>query len=361
MIFRKRHPPTGATPGTLVIPEKAKRPTIRVMRYTEDTLRDREVREVEEIKPCLAEGGVTWVDVQGLGDRETLQAIRELFSIHPLAMEDVVNVPQRPKTEAYDEHQFFVARAITLQNGARLDAEQVSIFIGSNYVLTFQERLGQVFDCVRDRVRRCGGRIRKHGPDYLGYAIIDAAIDGYFPVVEYVGDQIESLEHALLERPDPDALQKIQRLRRDVLALRRVIVPQREAVRTLIRDDTPMVSDAVCVYLRDVDDHCVQLADVLQAYRDMSTSLMDMYLSSLGHRQNEIMKVLTIMASIFIPLTFMAGIYGMNFDNMPELKIGWAYPALIVLMALVAVTMILYFRRKGWIGRSRDKATKERP
>ncbi len=358
MIFRKRHPPTGATPGTLVIPDRARPPIIRVIRYTEDDLQEQEISKVEEIRPHLSEGAVTWVDVQGLGDRESLQAIRELFSIHPLAMEDIVNVPQRPKTETYDEHQFFITRVVMLRDDAPLDTDQVSIFIGSNYVLTFQERFGHVFDCVRDRMRRRGGRIRKHGPDYLGYAIMDAAVDGYFPVVEYLGDQIETLEDALLERPGPDALQKIQCIRRDVLALRRVILPHREAVSMLIRNDTPMVSDEVCVYLRDVDDHCVQLADVLQSYRDMATGLVDMYLSSLGHRQNEIMKVLTVMASIFIPLTFMVGIYGMNFENMPELKIGWAYPALLVLMALAAAVMILYFRRKGWIGRRRDQATK---
>jgi magnesium transporter len=320
------------------------------MEYAEGSLHEQEVVDILDLAGCLERSAVTWVDVCGLGDEATLRKIGEIFSLHPLALEDIVNVPQRPKVEVYDAHLLLITRMVMPRNGAVLDTEQVSIFVGQNYVLTFQERHGDVFDPVRARIRRGGGPIRKFGPAYLAYALLDTVIDAYYPVLERMGDFLETLEEEVVHRPTRESLQKVYQAKRELLTLRRAVWPQREAINTLIRDDNDFVSDAVRVYLRDTYDHCVQLIDGTETYRELAGGLMDMYLSSVGNRQNEVMKVLTIMASIFIPLTFLAGIYGMNFENMPELDSNWGYPMLLAIMAGTAIAMLLFFRRLGWIG-----------
>lgn len=349
-MFRKRHTSVGARPGTLMIQNGMPPPVIRVMQYGADTLQEREITEVDRLRDFPADGTITWIDVLGLGDEAVLRRIAEIFSIHALAIEDVVNVPQRPKTETYDEHQLVITRMANMPSPRVLNAEQVSVFVGKNYVITFQERDGDVLDPVRARIRRGGGPMRKQGPDYLAYAIIDAIIDGYYPILETVGDYLESLEEDVLARPTPQTLQAVHEVKRNLLTLRRIIWPHREALNELIRDDTPMISDEVCVYLRDCYDHCIQIIDVIESYREIAGGLMDVYLSSVANRQNDVMKVLTIMATIFIPLTFLAGLYGMNFENMPELHLAWSYPALLLIMILTALGMTIYFRRKGWIG-----------
>lgn len=350
-MFRKRHTPVGAKPGTLMINSHAQRPTIRVMKYKPDHLEEHDIAAVAELKDLFEENTVCWIDVQGLGDEKVLREFAELFSIHPLALEDVVNVPQRPKIERFDEHTLCITRMALLRDEG-IEPEQVSLFVGPNYVLTFQERCGDVFDPVRIRLRQGGSVIRCSGPSYLAYALLDAVIDGYYPILETFGEKLETLEDEIMANPRPAILSEIHQAKRDLLGIRRAIWPQREAVNSLIRDEDPLISDTVRVYLRDCYDHCVQIMDGVETYRELTGGLMDVYLSSVGNRQNEVMKVLTIMASIFIPLTFMAGVYGMNFENMPELHTPWAYPFLLAAMAVVAVGMIWYFRRKGWLGGS---------
>jgi magnesium transporter len=348
-MFRKRHPPVGAKPGTLMIHSQAQRPVVRVMKYRPDHLEEHDVAAVAKLKDLLEENTVCWIDVQGLGDEKVLRELADLFSIHLLALEDVVNVPQRPKVERFEEHTLCITR-MTPPRGEEIEPEQVSVFIGPNYVLTFQERYGDVFDPVRNRIRQGGPILRSSGPSYLAYALLDAVIDGYYPILEKLGEKLEALEDEVVADPRPAVLHEVHQAKRDLLAIRRAIWPQREAVNALIRDENPLISDQVRVYLRDCYDHCVQIMDGVETYRELAGGLMDVYLSGVGNRQNEVMKVLTIMASIFIPLTFMAGIYGMNFENMPELHSAWGYPFLLAAMVVVAVGMTVFFRRKGWLG-----------
>jgi len=355
-IFRKRHTAVGARPGTLVIDEKAGKPTIQVFEYTEDDVREHEHVEADEVKRFLQSDTRIWIDVKGLGDEKILRTIGEALALHPLALEDIVNVPQRPKVEPYDQHLLIVTRMVSLKANQEINAEQVSILVGKNYVATFQERPGDLFDPIRTRLRQGKGPIRRLGCDYLAYALLDAVIDGYYPVLESYGEFLEALEDRIVQTPEPSVLMAVHDAKRDLLALRRGIWPQREAVNSLLRDDSPFVSDEVRVYLRDCYDHCVQIMDAVETYRELVGGLMDVYLSSVGNRQNEVMKVLTIMASIFIPLTFLAGIYGMNFQHMPELASKWGYPILLTVMLVTAAGMVLYFRVKGWIGKPRPRS-----
>jgi len=319
------------------------------MKYTPDHLKEHDIAAVAKLKDLLEENTVCWIDVQGLGDEKVLREFADLFSIHPLALEDVVNVPQRPKIERFEKHTLCITRMALLRDET-IKHEQVSIFVGPDYVLTFQEHSGDVFDPVRNRIRQGGPILRSSGSSYLAYALLDAVIDGYYPIMEVFGEKLEGLEDKIVANPQPAILQEIHQAKRDLLALRRAIWPQREAINALIRDENLLITDTVRVYLRDCYDHCVQIMDAIETYRELAGGLMDVYLSSVGNRQNEVMKVLTIMASIFIPLTFMAGVYGMNFENMPELHSAWGYPLLLAAMGIVGVGMIVYFRRKGWLG-----------
>ena len=332
-----------------MINSHAARPSIRVMKYKPDHLEEHDIAAVAEVKDLLEENTVCWIDVQGLGDETILREFADLFSIHALALEDVVNVPQRAKTERYEKHTLCITRMALLREDG-VESEQVSLFVGSNYVLTFQERAGDVFDPIRNRIRQGGPVLHSSGPGYLAYALLDAVIDGYFPILEVFGEKLEALEDNLVANPRPAVLHEIHQAKRDLLALRRAIWPQREAISALIRDEDPLFPETVRVYLRDCTDHCVQIMDGIETYRELAGGLMDVYLSCVGNRQNEVMKVLTIMASIFIPLTFMAGIYGMNFEDMPELHMRWGYPLLLAAMVVVAIGMVVYFRRKGWLG-----------
>lgn len=353
-LFAKKHTEVGARPGTLVIDNDADESQIRIIRYTLAEVTDCAVQTVDEIRAELSKDGVVWIDVQGLGDEKLIRAIGDLFSIHMLALEDVVNVPQRPKTESFDLHQLYISRMVRVDERHDLECEQVSIFFGKNFVLTFQERHGDVLDPVRRRIRSNKGPMRTSGPDYLAYAIIDTIIDGYYPVLEQYGEYLEALESRVVANATPQMLDGINRIKRNLLILRRGIWPQRDAINVMIRDDCPFVSDGLKVFLRDCYDHCVQVADVLETFRETAGALLSTYLSAIGNKQNEVMRMLTIMASIFIPLTFMAGIYGMNFEEMPELKQGAAYPILLFVMFSTAVGMLIYFKRLGWIWTSQN-------
>ncbi len=352
---RKSEPPVGASPGTLVVPEGSPKPEIHVLRYTSDQCRDEVVKDITALRRVLEKPGKVWVDVHGLGDAWLLMGIGQLFSLHPLSLEDVLHIPQRPKTETFEQHEFHVSRMIRFGPTGDLDVEQISIFWGERFVLTFQERPGgDVLDPVRRRLRGGRGRMRGMGTDYLAYAIIDAIIDGYYPVLEKLGSELEELEEAVIRRPERELLLRVQRVKHALLTLRRAVWPERDAINVLLREESPWVSAAVRVYLRDSYDHCVQAADVIETYREISGGLLNTYLSVVGNRTTEIMRVLTIMSSIFIPLTFVVGVYGMNFEHMPELNWHWAYPLLMAIMLGSALGMVAYFRRKGWIGKRRE-------
>jgi magnesium transporter len=348
--FKKRHPDVGARPGTLMIADDAPPPRIRMISYAPDECRELDIHSAQELTAALEPGNVTWVDVQGFGDESMVQQIAEVFSIHPLALEDIINMPQRPKAESYGEQVLIITRMVRVGSGGSIDMEQVSLLLGENCVVTFQERYGDILDPVRERIRLPASRLRQNGSGYLTYAIIDTIVDGYYPVIEAIGDHLEHLERVVMENPSTDVLRELNRTKNMLVNLRRAVWPQREAVNSLIRDENALITDEVRVFFRDTYDHCVQTAEVIEMYREMSTGLMNTYLSSIANRTNDVMKVLTIMASIFIPLTFLAGIYGMNFEHMPELHVTWAYPAVWVTMIATASGMVAYFWSKGWLG-----------
>ncbi len=348
-LFKKNHPDIGARPGTLVISADAPSPKIHVMHFTPTELKEEDVTDTEQLRAAHDPNTTTWVDVQGFGDEDMIRRIAERFSIHPLAIEDIINVPQRPKAETYDDQILIIVRMVNSVGQAEIDIEQVSIVLGKNYVLTFQERYGDVLDPVRRRIRSGKGRIRTEGPGYVAYAIFDTIVDAYYPVLEQISNYLEDLEITVVENPTPRLLKYLNQVKNRLINLRRAIWPQRQVANSLARDEHPLIDPNVRIYLRDTYDHCVQSAEVVEMYREMVTGLMNMYLASVANRQNEVMKVLTITAAIFIPLTFMAGIYGMNFEYMPELHVPWAYPVIWTTMILMAGGMLFYFYRKGWI------------
>ena len=341
-------------PGALAIDSSLSAPCVRILRYSADVIDEREDVSPPMIAESIDEHCVTWVDVNGLGDEALLREICEIFNLHPLAVGDVVNVPQRPKAESYGDYVFLVTRMLGDRSSLLIEPEQVSIFLGPQYVLTFQERRGDVFDPLRERIRAGKGRIRRMGADYLAYSLLDAVIDGYYPYLESLGDRLEDLEDEALDHPRVATLKEANHIRSTLSLMRRILWPQREAINSLIRDETPLISDAVRVYLRDAHDHCTQLSDVVESYREVVGAIANTYLSVVSNRTNDVMKVLTIMSSIFIPLTFMVGVYGMNFDHMPELHFRYGYPLLVAAMLAVAAGLLVYFYYLGWIGRTPD-------
>ncbi len=354
---RRRHerrPPPGTAPGTLSVDPAAPPPVMQVIAYGPDGLVEQAVSDLAALPPLLARYPVTWLNVDGLGDVATIRRLGELFGLHPLALEDAVSAHQRAKVEEYKEHLFIVVRTFELRE--HLEGEQVSIFLGKRFVVTFQERAGDCWGPVRERLRAPTSRMREAGADYLAYALIDAGIDSYFPIIESYGERLETLEDEVIVRPTRATISAIHEIRRELLGLRRAVWPLREAINTCIRDQTGFFREETRVYLRDCYDHTFQVIDLLETYRELGSGLMETYLSSIGNRTNEVMRVLTIIATIFIPLTFIAGVYGMNFKteaspwNMPELGWRWGYPFCLALMAGVSAALLVYFRRKGWLG-----------
>lgn len=349
----------GTAPGTVMVDPDAPKPHIRVLGFGPDGCDERTVSSVDEIAPFLSRWPVTWVDVDGLGDADTLHKIGQLFKLHPLALEDAASVHQRPKVEEFEGQIFIVARMATL-NGL-LDTEQLSLFLGRNFVITFQEGVpGDPFDPVRHRIKQAGGRIRQLGPDYLAYALLDAVIDGYFPRLEQLGERLDVLEDQILARPDRQAISRLFDAKRELLNLRRAVWPLREGINSLLRDPSELLNDETRLHLRDCYDHVVRIIDLVETYRELGSDLIDLYMSSVSQRLNEVMKVLTIIATIFIPLTFISSIYGMNFNtakspwNMPELNWFWGYPFALGLMAVTAMGLVFYVWWKGWL---RETAT----
>jgi len=346
--------PPGSAPGMLVAPADAPMPTVRMIAYGPDGIDEKRVGNLDEVRRTLERRSVTWLDVVGLGSAEMIRKIGAMFDLHPLALEDVLHVHQRAKVEHYGEHLFLVCR-MPSSGVEYLETEQLGIFLGKNFVVSFQEREGDCLDPVRERLRHGRGRIRSEGPDYLAYALVDAVIDAYFPVTEGFGDRIDALEEEVLGRPGREVLGRIHALQRDLIALRRVLWPHRDAVQALSRESGAIVDEGTRVFLRDAFDHTVRLIEIVEHDRELAAQLRDLHLSLLSHRMNEVMRVLTVIATLFIPLTFVAGVYGMNFDpsvspwNMPELRWAFGYPLALLMMAGMAGALLLYFRRKGWI------------
>jgi magnesium transporter len=347
----------GSPPGTLIIDADSQIPNIFLIDYNSAESVGVTLKTPEECIPYLDTESVSWVDVQGLGSEDVLQSLGKVFNLHPLVLEDAVNIPQRPKVEEYQDQLLIVAHMVTRRpdSGGFL-SEQVSLVVSRNYLLSIQEEPEyDAFEPVRGRIHHNKGIIRQQGTDYLAYALIDAVIDGFFPVLEDYGERLEDLQDEVVAKPTKQTLNKIHKVKRELLLLRRAIWPQRDAINSLIRDDCQLISPPVRIYLRDCYDHTVQVIDMVETYRELASNLMDIYLSSISNRMNEVMQTLTVISTIFIPLTFIVGIYGMNFDrdksplNMPELGWYYGYPAIVTLMIAIATGLLIYFWRKGWL------------
>jgi magnesium transporter len=346
----------GDMPGTIIIDADAPPPIMFLVDYNNTNVIHKQLNAPEECAPYLDKESVTWVDVQGLGSADILERLGKVFDLHPLVLEDVVNVTERPKIEDYDDQLVIISRMVVpKERVCGFYSEQISLVLGKHYLLTVQEE--PEHDClegVRSRIDKGKGIIRSSGVDYLAYTLLDAIIDGFFPVLELYGERIEELEQEVIVKPTPKTLQKIYKIRRELLQLRRAIWPQRDAINSLIRDGNDLITDEVRIYLRDCYDHAVQVMDMVETYRELASGLMDVYLSAVSNRMNEVMKFLTVMSSIFIPLTFVAGIYGMNFNteksrwNMPELNWYWGYPLCLAAMGAIAGGLIFVFWRRGW-------------
>ncbi len=340
--------PIGASPGTLQPGPDAQPSRVSAIGFGPEGVIELNPIEVEAIKTLRPSCNVVWIDVTGFGDVALLKHLGELFDLHRLALEDVVNLHQRAKVEDYGAHEFLVLRMVDQTNTR--ETEQLGMFVGPGFVLTFQERPGDCFDLVRQRLRDPNGQIQKRGSDYLAYALLDAVVDAYFPVLEGLDGRLEQIEGAILDGHEgAAAVRELHAVRRCLLVVRRALWPLREATSTLVRGEAKHFSADVQPYLRDVHDHVVQLLDLLENHREMTSSLLELHLSTVNNKLNEVMKLLTIIATIFIPLTFLVGVYGMNFDWMPELRVWWGYPACLLLMVTIAASMLVWFRRRRWI------------
>ena len=354
----------GAAPGTLHIDSEAV-PTIVMMDYEPERglVAERKLERLDECLPYLGKPGVTWIDVRGIGHAPTFERLGQIFDIHPLALEDMVNVPQRPKTELFPKQQLIITRMATLIDDL-LTTEQFAILFGAGFVVTVQEEPRvDCLDSVRERIRQSRSGFCGRGSDYLASALLDAVIDGFYPVMEHFGERIDELELQVLG-PKHVPAQRIFTVKRELLMLRRAIWPQRDLLAQLIRDESPLVSKETHPYFRDTYDHCVQAIDMVETYRELTSSLMDQLMTKASNRLNEVMKVLTVLSTIFLPMTFIAGVYGMNFElavspwNMPELRWAYGYPFALALMLASSIGLLLYYRRKGWIGRADDTYAK---
>ena len=316
--------------------------------YDETHIQEREIQTLEGALP--PEGGpVTWIHIDGLHEIRLLEQMGSAFGLHPLTLEDILNTEQRPKSEDHGDYLYIVLRLFHENAGGGLVPEQVSIVFGRNWLISLQEKEGRLFDPIRERLRNEKGRLRKAGADYLAHALLDAIVDSYFVILDKFGEKTEHLEDALIGRPSPQTLRAIQALKREVILLRKSVWPLREMLGGLGRSDSSLIREPSVIYFRDIYDHAVQVIDTIETYRDMLSGMLDIYLSSISNRMNEIMKVLTIIATVFMPLTFLVGVYGTNFKYLPELEWRWGYFALWGVMIIIAIFMLLFFRRKKWL------------
>jgi magnesium transporter len=357
LVLRGRAKPPGASPGTVVHtgPRRVETVIYECFEYGDGAFREQHPADVLECFPFAPPPHITWVNVDGLHEVDRLRAIGERAGLHALVVEDVASTGQRPKVEDYDSQLYIVLRMLSYNDDHQvIEEEQLSLVLGPGFLLSFQEQPGDAFDAVRERLRNGKGSLRSRGADYLAYALIDAVVDHFFVVLEKLADRLEEVETEVIERPTPSSINRIHQLKRELLVMRKAVRPLRDVLNTMIRDDCALVTAPTRLFLRDAYDHTVQVIDTMETMRDLVSGLMDLYLSSVSNRMNEVMKVLTIIATLFIPLTFIAGIYGMNFDpdtspmNMPELRWYWGYPFSLLLMGVTAAGLIAFFKRKGW-------------
>lgn len=359
-MFKTRHSIPGTPPGFLGAVENRpdQRTVIKLVEYNAGELTETEVASIDDLPCCNEPGHVYWIEINGVGDIKVLQGLANKYQLHPLALEDVLHTPQRPKVESYDDYLFIVTQMLYLDPHRRMCGEQVSMFLNKNLLITIQEEADlDVFNPVRDRIRSGRGSIRKLGPDYLAYALLDSIIDHCYPILEAIGDSLEEMEDRMVANPKPIHMAVLHDYRRTLMQMRRFVWPERDVVNALLHDESNIVASQTKLFLRDCYDHTVQIMDLVESYRDVTSGLMEIYLSSVSQRTNEIMRVLTVMSSIFIPLTFIAGVYGMNFDtdggknpwNMPELHWRYGYLVCIGIMLAVAFGMVLFFKRKRWL------------
>ena len=341
----------GIPPGTLLPKPEEEYPPVRlqIFQYDGEHVEDRDVLRVEQAAPLEGDDRISWINVNGIHDSDVLRRIGESFGIHPLVLEDIQSREQRPKVDDYGQYVFLILRMLQYDGERReLVSEQVSFVLGERFVISFQEREGDVFDPIRSRLLQGKGRIRAAGADYLLYSLIDAVVDHYFVVLEGLEERMDEIEHEVLLSPNRATLNAIYSLKHETLGLRRSVWPLREVISSLEKGGSGLITQPTVLYLRDIYDHAIQVIDTIEMFRETVASLLDVYLNNLSHRMNAVMKVLTVIATIFIPLTFIAGIYGMNFEHMPELGWPWAYPALWGVMILLATGMIVLFKRKDW-------------
>lgn len=342
----------GLAPGTLIhIGEhKDEKVKITLINYDATQLKKKELKEIEEPFHLNDKTSVTWINIDGIHQVEVIEKIGKHFDIHSLVLEDILNTGQHPKAEDFDDYIYIVLKMLyNDKEELKVQSEQISFILGKNFLITFQEIEGDVFSSVRDRIHKGKGRIRKMGCDYLTYALIDAIVDNYFIVLETFGDRLESLEEELLENPTPKTLQVINDIKREMIFFRKQVWPVREIISGILKWDSQLINDSMDIYFKDVHDHTIQIIDTIESFRDVLSSMTDMYLSSISNKMNEVMKLLTIIATIFIPITFVAGIYGMNFKFMPELEWKWGYCAVWLIITAIVISMICYFKRKSWL------------
>ena len=349
----KRHSQkAGLPPGTLVYVGDKDLGPIRItyMDYDEQNFHEEQAKKIEDCFGFKTTPTVSWVNIDGIHDVQLIEKLGKHYGLHPLTLEDILHTGQRPKYEDFEKHLFIVLKMLSYNEDSQaVESEQVSLILGPNFVISFQERVGDVFEQIRERIRNAKGRIRKAEADYLAYALIDAIVDSYFAILERISEKIESVEEELVGDPTEKTLHQIHSMKREMISLRKSIWPLREVVSGFQRSESSIMQEATGLYLRDVYDHTIQIIDTIESLRDMVSGMLDIYLSSISNKMNAVMKVLTIIATMFIPLTFVAGIYGMNFEHMPELKWKYGYAAVWCVMASMAVVMLIYFRRKKWL------------
>lgn len=343
----------GLPPGTLVhVGEDKKLPksVITIFDYDESYYEERSADTIEECFSFRDKPSITWINIDGIEEIEVIQKVQSHFNIHPLVLEDIVNTEQRPKVEDHGEYIYMILKMLYFDpETAEIKSEQVSLIMGSNYVISFQETKGDVFDPIRDRIRHLKGRVRKASADYLAYALIDSIVDHYFVILELLDEQLEHLEDEIAENPHTETTSEIHQLKREMIFLKKQVWPLRELINGLIKSESPLIKKDTRVYLQDLYDHAVQVIDTIESFRDILGGLHDIYLTTISNKLNDVMRVLTVISTIFMPLTFIVGVYGMNFKHMPELEWHWGYPSLWLIMIAIVLSMVLFFKKNKWI------------
>ncbi|MFA5323104.1 MAG: magnesium/cobalt transporter CorA [Smithella sp.] len=348
---KKMSSKAGLAPGSLVHVGRqyAEKSKINLIRYDETFFEEKEISSIKDFLFEKDKKVMTWLNIDGLQDIKLFEEVGKIFDLHPLVLEDILNTNQRPKMEDYDDYIYLVLKKFSGQEGENLLSDQISIILGKDYILSFQEREGSPFESIKEKISKNKGRIRKEGGDYLAHAILDNIVDNYFIVLEDMEEKIENLEDDLVKEPNRSTLQTIHLLKRELILLRKSLWPLREAISALQRSDSSLINKSTAVYFKDIYDHTIAIIDTVETFRDMLSGMLDIYLSTISNRLNEVMKVLTIIATIFMPLTFIAGVYGMNFKYMPELEWRWGYFGVLGVMLLVALVMLKFFKKKKWL------------